>query len=237
MVGKHFARILWIAVAAVVSFGAAAFAAPPEQPCIAPGKNIRITWPGASALGARLYFRSENAKTEHYVQMRRTAGRFAAVLPKPENASSITYRIATPLPDGRYATRSSGTLAVRDECVASALSAEDSVFASALVIGQAEEGPTVPVGFGCDGIIGRITPAGELSAYDACTAQAIAGLGVTRSSFPNRRPDPQMRPDLEAAPLGVGVITPDHHRRPRRAPIPPPAPSPRLVEPVSPSRP
>lgn len=216
----------------------AAAAAPPQVAplCVAQGKNARITWSGTSAAGARLYFRSDNAKTEHYIDMRRAPGRFAAVLPKPESAVTIAYRVATPQRDGRYLTRLSGTLTVREGCPAADLTTDESVSASALVLGLAEEGPSLPVGFGCEGIIGRISPSGELSAFDACAAEATAALGIRRNSFPSR---PAVTEKLQPAgdALGVGVITPDHHRLPRRAPIPPTPPNPRVVEPVSQSRP
>ncbi len=225
-----------------ISASVAAAEVSKAAPCVAPGANRTITWRGVSAAGARLFFRSENAKTEHYVEMRRGGvGRFVGVLPKPDAAAAINYRVATPLPDGSYATRAAGTVAVKTDCAAPESSPSD----AALVVGSTTEGPAVPVGFSCDGIIGRITPQGELSAYDACAALAVAAGGTTRSTYGNRdAADAPKRgqtststkpPGTET--LGVGVITPDHHRRPRRAPIPPTAPNPRVVEPVSPSRP
>jgi hypothetical protein len=239
MIGNPLPQIRRVAaVSALCLVPALAAAAPPESPaCVPPGKNARITWRGSSAAGARLYFRSDNARTEHYVEMRRGPGRFSGLLPKIASAASIFYRIVTPDAEGGYTMRSNGTIAVLADCATQDLTAEDQASTNALVLGLTEEGPSVPVGFACEGIIGRIGIDGQLRAHDACAGLASAAVGITRNSFPNRTETGDKTLAADAQALGVGVITPDHHRRPRRAPVPPTPPNPRVVEPVSPARP
>lgn len=229
-----------LAYAALTAF-AICLSARGDGPCVATGQNARVTWSG-SAPTARLYFHSDNAKAEHYVEMRRvSAGRFVAVLPKVlENVASIVYRVATADAGGRYTTRNNATMAI-GACAPAKLSGDESRMAGALVVGATAEGPAVPVGFGCEGIVGRITEKGELSSYDACAAPAPADLSIGAStksvSVGNRGATPKPLTAPPETSLGVGTIAPDHHRRPRRAPVPVTPPNPRLVEPVSDSRP
>ncbi len=220
---------------------------PSTTRCVAADTNPRIEWivPRESPKEARVYFRSENAKGEHYVPMRRRAGSpFVAILPKiAAGTTAIDYRVAAPDGKGEYATRLTGRLNVDKACPATALSPAEAKITTALVVGATVDGPAIPVGFRCDGIIGRINAAGALSAYDACRSMAelsntVAAVqqnaGVATAT---KGAAAGAKPSLTEGSLGVGVITPEHHRRPRRAPVPPQPPNPRLTEPVSPSRP
>jgi hypothetical protein len=254
----------WIAVA-VCCVAPAGFAGVPSQKdtgttrCLAANSNAKIVWtaPASGALqSVRVYFRSANAKAEHFVEMRRARGNaYAAILPKSAaGATAIDYRIATAGPNGVYATRSTGHLAVTKTCAPEILSADDAKQAASIVVGITAEGPLVPVDFRCDGIIGEITAKGELRSYSACSEIAIAsmsasltGQGITQSanrtaaattaSQTSKGTSMATRtPIAESESMGLQV-GPLHHRTPRRDPQPALPPQPRLQEPVSPSRP
>jgi hypothetical protein len=254
----------WIALA-VCCVAPAGFAGVPQQKdsganrCLAANSNAKIVWtaPASGALrSVRVYFHSTNAKAEHFVEMRRArASAYSAILPKPAaDATTVDYRIAVAGPDGVYATRSTGRLTIAKTCAPEVLSADDAKQAASLVVGVTAEGPVVPIGFRCDGIVGEVTAKGELRSYSACSEIAIAAMSATltdqgtaqtaaRTNAPatasqtstgtstaTRTPTAQ----TESAGLGVGPL---HHRTPRRAPQPAQPPTPRLQEPVSPSRP
>lgn len=221
--------------AAAIGYAAPAVTPTPAAECIAAESNARIVWRGGAA-GARLYFRSDNAKAEHYLEMRTIAGMgYVAVLPKVAAATkSVVYRVATPDGSNAYETRKEGQLEVVKSCAPIPLSPREARMAETLVIGATAEGPALPVGFQCAGVIGKITARGELSAFDACAPASMVAVGVTAKKQDS--PTPENR-ELDRENLGVGVIGPESHRRPRRPPAPPTAPSPRLSEPVSPARP
>jgi hypothetical protein len=241
-------RMTWLIGLAWGAIAPLTFAAGANQPdlradrCVPAATYARVDFhdprlPAGRAV--RVYFHSQNARTEHYIEMRRDAsGRYSAVLPKP-NADSryVDYRIATMDERGQLTTREQRRLAVGADCSASNLpTAAETKKVEHLVIGTDVEGPIMPVGFLCDGIIGRIDPAGQLQSYDACSEQALSFAAVRRRQPANGRNEP---PQL----TGEGISTsglpigPEHHRTPRRAPTPPTPPQPRLSEPVSRSRP
>lgn len=227
--------------------------------CLAANSNAKIVWtaPSSGAIqSVRVYFRTANAKAEHFVEMRRARGTpYSAILPKPAaGAAAIEYRIAAAGPNGVYATRSAGRLNVSKGCAPDVLNADDSMQASTIVVGITAEGPVVPIGFRCEGIVGEITRDGELRSYSACSEMAIAsmsasfseqGLGrsgtrtaagttASQTSTGTSTSTRTSTPQAESYGLAVGPL---HHRTPRREPQPAQPPQPRLQEPVSPSRP
>lgn len=231
------AVVLWLSVSA-------AFSAPPS--CIRPGSNARIVWNGTTGAAVRVYFRSDLAKTEHYIDMTGAANnRYWAVLPKPnDDTKEIVYRIVTVDAKGSVITRQEASLAVETSCAAVTLTPGESKFAAGLVIGSDVEGPQMPVGFRCDGVVGRIT-ANELQAFNACAEEALAVAAARQNLIGAPPAQKVVVPRTSAAETlqGTGTRTgglsigPLHHRTPRRAPLPPTPPQPRLSEPVSPSRP
>lgn len=235
------------AIALLSIAGGARAADLPSRSCVRPAANARIVWTGTASGAVRVYFHSDLAKTEHYIEMMPGgAGRFWTILPKPtEEDSEIDYRIATVDAQG-VTTRQQGRLAVINTCPATALSVEESKFAASLVIGSDVEGPAMPVGFRCDGIVGRIS-ANELQAYNACSEKTLALAAAPRALVvvpPAQKivtNKTSTSTSLQTSLLRIGTnglaIVPEHHRTPRRAPLPPTPPQPRLTEPLSPSRP
>lgn len=175
-----------VALAAPMAF--AGTAAAPNAACVASSSQARIDWNagnGPQPAAVRVYFQSSNAKTEHFLEMRQTGkGQFFAVLPKPQgNTATINYRIATVDGTREGLTRLRGSIALSKDCPAPGLGALEASYASSLIVGSVEAAsPAVPVGFKCDGIIGRIDAKGQLSAFDACGEQtlAIASLSSKR---------------------------------------------------------
>lgn len=228
--------------------GLAAAADRVSEPCIHSATNARVVWKGIARGDVRVYFRSDLAKTEHYVAMTPGAGGiFWAMLPKPNGETvSIDYRVATIDAQGRATNRAEGRLSVSPACAATALSPDEAKFAASLVVGSDSEGPAIPVGFQCDGIVGRIV-ANRLQAYDACSEEALALARAPRTLIavpPAQKvvtAKTSTSTTLQSSLLRIGTnglaIVPLHHRTPRRAPLPPTPPQPRLSEPVSPSRP
>jgi len=212
----------------------------PPEGCLRPAISTPIEWqpPNATPLRtARVYFRSANARNEHFVDMRLDLnGRFWAVLPKAnDDAEFVTYRIVTFDEKGNATTREQRRLAVTGDCSAPRLTAGESKMSDRLVIGTDADAPNIPVGFRCDGIIGLISAGGILRPYDGCEEQALAAAGIRKQrigkggNLHERVAEGTSSPGLAIGPL--------HHRTPRRAPLPPTPPQPRLREPVSASRP
>src|SRR5581483_1771410 len=216
----------------------------PGVPCVRPGTNPRVVWKGNAGGAMRVYFHSGVAKTEHWVEMTpESNGAFRAVLPKPNaDAMSIDYRVVTLDARGGAVTREEGHLSLLPQCAAAPLNAEESKSAANLVIGSDVEGPAMPVGFRCDGIIARIT-GNELQAYNACAEEALSLAAARRTLVvvPPAQKVVMAKGSSSESLQGTGSkigglpIGPLHHRTPRRAPQPPTPPQPRLSEPVSPS--
>jgi hypothetical protein len=153
--------------------------------CIAAGSQARVDWNAGSSprpAAVRVYFQSANAKMEHYVEMRSAGnGSYWAVLPKPQaGVSYIDYRVAT-VEGANDLTRDHGRIALANDCASPRLGSQEASYASSLIVGSAEPvSPVIPVGFKCDGIIGRINAKGELSAFDACGEQALMVASVQK---------------------------------------------------------
>lgn len=238
-------RIVAVAVAIGVVCSALTAAEPPGPRCIRPGTNARVVWHGNAAGTVRVYFHSGLAKTDHYIEMTPSAAGFWAVLPRPNaDAVSVDYRVVTVDEHGAAVTREEGHMSLLSSCAATPLNVEEAKFAANLVIGSDVEGPAMPVGFRCDGIIGRIT-ANELQAWNACAEEALSLAAARRTLVvvPPAQKVVMSKGSAAESLQGMGSkigglpIAPLHHRTPRRAPLPPTPPQPRLSEPVSPSRP
>jgi hypothetical protein len=208
--------------------------------CLRPAIHAPVEWQPSLATGlhsARIYFRAANARNEHYVEMRRDLnGRFWAVLPKANNdAEFVNYRIVTFDEKGQGTTREQRRITVTENCAAPHLTPGEAKMSDRLLIGTDVDAPSVPVGFRCDGIIGSVSASGVLRPYDACEEQTLAMAGIRRQR--NGKGGNQPEQAVAEGASASGVIIPLHHRTPRRAPIPPTPPQPRLREPVSRSRP
>ncbi|MFZ2493239.1 MAG: hypothetical protein WA208_17305 [Thermoanaerobaculia bacterium] len=247
---KISAALLGIAVCVVATSAAAAPSSPTgakATSCVAENRNAVVEWPAERAVSAaRIYFRSANAKTEHYVDMRREGGRFQAVLPQVASGTTeVQYRVAARDAKGAFTTRASGVIAVSRSCPAK-LSPEQARQASMIVVGMTSKALVAPIGFRCEGIIGTIDDSGKLHAQKPCTDGAVAQVAVDTSVVQTNNnnaaaanaANDKTRASAPSTITEEGPgLTPYHHRRPRRAPQAPQAPRPRLEPPVSPARP
>lgn len=206
--------------------------------CVSPGGNAYVAWTSPAQRSVpRVYFRAEESAVEHYVEMSRGGSAYEAVLPGPiDTTSKIHYRIALREPRGTFVTRHRGAIAVVEDCP-SRLTAAQITLARQIVIGSTMPGPAIPAGFRCDGVAARIDSKGMMSAAQLCQP-ALAGT-ISDSQKKGGAPGASTRAAARLlAPEGDSIgVTPNHHRRPRRDPIPAPAPTPRLSQPVSPARP
>jgi hypothetical protein len=176
-------RYALIAATAIASL-TLPLAAAETSTCVTQNANARIAWTapaGESVRSVRAYFRSDAASAEHYVELRRAGNNgWTAVLPRTSSAAqAIEYRIATAAAGAQFITRSEGRITVGETCKVAALDSSDQQLAKALIIGATQEGPAVPAGFRCEGIIGLITAKGALQSYAACSelAKASAATG------------------------------------------------------------
>lgn len=224
-----------------------ASAATKSSSCVPANGNARVAWTvpaGESVQTVRAYFRSDAATAEHFIELRRSAGNsFVGVLPRVSTAASaIQYRIATSRADGKFATRTSGRVAVGSTCVAETPAASDVQLAKAIIVGSTIEGPAVPAGFRCEGIIGRVTAKGELKSYAACSEIAAAAAANAQSpeldiasavtDTIDGRPAANTKGASAPALASTDGITADATRRQRKPPVvPPPPPRPRVSNP------
>ena len=227
-------------IAAVATFVSVAMTAivVEARECVRPGQNALITWQTGSAATARLYFRADQAKGEHYIDMRRSKERLWAVLPKPTAVTqSIRYRVATADAMGRYATQVERTVVVSDDCHAGEFTATQARASASLVVAMTKNAdPTVPIGFACDGIIATISTTGLMSARNACADARVDLLARPGNEVEGSRAATTKKPSLVPASTGLGVVvnaTPPF----RKAFQSVPPPNPRRARPVSAARP
>jgi hypothetical protein len=153
--------------------------------CVRPEENPVVKWSttGAVAGGVRVYFRAENARGEHFIEMSRGgAGVYWAALPRvAEGTTRIDYRLA-----GRAGvTLSEGSIAVSDSCAPSRPDAAVIDAARQMVIGTTSRGPALPVGFLCQGVSATIDGSGDLRAYrcrERASLTAAVGSAVPSTS-------------------------------------------------------
>ncbi|HEX7578538.1 MAG TPA: hypothetical protein VF580_00930 [Thermoanaerobaculia bacterium] len=127
-----------------------------------------------SVISARVYFRRDGQASDYFLEMRRgDVDRYWALLPPPEDAGgAVVYRIVGRDGSGNLATTPSIKVAVSSACPVS-LSEEEHRAARNIVLGLTVPGQNQnPIGFGCQGIVGQISPSGELRNVTPCSVVA-----------------------------------------------------------------
>lgn len=134
-----------------------------------------------SVIFARVYFRREGQASDYFLEMRRgDVDRYWAVLPCVEEAGgAVVYRIVGRDRSGNSATTPSIKAAVSSSCAVN-LSEEEHRVAQNIVLGLTVPGQTQnPIGFCCQGIVGRISLSGELRNVTPCGGVGVAGGKAT----------------------------------------------------------
>ncbi len=141
-----------------------------------------------SVIFARVYFRREGQASDYFLEMRRgDLDRYWAVLPCVEEAggAAVVYRVVGRDRSGNSATTPSIKAAISSSCAVN-LSEEEHRAAQNIVLGLTVPGQTQnPIGFCCQGIVGRISLSGELRNVTPCDMVAGGkgtGTGAGRSS-------------------------------------------------------
>ena len=222
-------------------------AASAGQLCVATGGQPLIEADGVST-PARVYFRSDVAKTDHYLDMHSTGAKSWAVLPAiTEETNSIDYRVVTRSASGSEKVVSSGRIVTAGGCAAPKLRDEQRIAGMGLIIGATAEGPAVPAGFACEGIVGEINAKGELRAFKACQQIAMQSStfiadatgtvqsGTSTMTRASNARNTNISADSLLTPGTTRVFPPG--RRPNQNGNNPPPPNPRRDHPVSKSRP
>jgi hypothetical protein len=128
-----------------------------------------------SVTSARVYFRRDGQASDYFLEMRRgDHDRYWAVLPSPEETGNfVLYRIVGRDGSGNTATTAPIKAPVSSTCVVN-LTAEESRAARNIVLGLTVASQNQnPTGFGCEGIVGQISPGGELRSVTPC--RVVAG--------------------------------------------------------------
>jgi hypothetical protein len=142
---------------------------------------------GITASSVRVYYRAEGARDEYYAEMRRNQpGRYWAILPVvAPGQPTLVYRIVARETEGEFARTENFRVPVVAGCPAN-LSDEERRSARNIVLGltSAEQGDSM-TGFGCKGIVARISPAGDLKMVFSCVdGQAVgAAPGMPGSTI------------------------------------------------------
>ena len=188
---KKMARLLVLALA---GFPAAAFAAGGGKilhepvscvPAQGHGRVEASLAPGVTASSVRVYFRADGAKSEYYAEMRRNQpGRYWAVLPVvAPGQQAVVYRVVARETEGEFARTPNVRVPVVAGCPV-VLSDEESRYAKNIVLGMtsADQGDAL-AGFGCTGLVAKITSAGDLRTVVSCIdGTAILAGGAVASS-------------------------------------------------------
>lgn len=168
----------------LLALGAGAGPVIQHQPltCVPAEGNTRITAKATSAdsvTSMKVYFRSNIASSEYFIEMRRDSdGSFWALLPKTSPATNaVAYRIVAKDSSGLVTATPLVTVSAASSCAA-ASRPEDARYASNVVLGLTVPSQSgLPVGFGCTGIVGVITPTGDLKSNEDCRANTAWGGG------------------------------------------------------------
>lgn len=148
--------------------------------------------PGVTASSVRVYFRAEGARDEYYAEMRRNQpGRYWAVLPVVAlGQHAILYRVVARETEGEFARTANLRVPVVAGCPV-VLSEEESRFARNIVLGMtsAEQGDAL-AGFGCDGVVAKITSGGDLRTVLSCVAGTAIGSAGSVASSTGGTPNP-----------------------------------------------
>ena len=162
------------------------------QTCVASGSQPLIA--ASVNAPARVYFRSDVAKADHYVDMHVAGTKSWAVLPRVnEGTQFIEYRVVTGSAKSQKVV-TSGRITVANNCAAAKLDDNQRSAASGLIVGATAEGPALPAGFRCEGVVGQINAKGELRSYKPCQQIALqqaataaeANAAVTKSASSNK---------------------------------------------------
>ena len=127
-----------------------------------------------SVTSARVYFRLDGQGSDYFLEMRRgDQDRYWALLPQVEDsAAALVYRVVARDGAGNSATTPAIRAGVSVGCPVG-LSEEERRAARNIVLGLTEPGQNQnPVGFGCEGIVGQISPSGELRNVTPCSVVA-----------------------------------------------------------------
>lgn len=164
--------------------------------------------PEVGGTAPRLYFRWREHGTFYWVPMNAAgAGRYWAVLPKPEKTTENVERYVSVVDaGGRELARSgSATIPVQRDCKVE-LDAKQQGQAENLIVGETalpQKGRDV-LGFLCDGIVSRVDANGILRVDDVCrtcvvawwrrtpliAAPALIGTGIIINETPDPEPSP-----------------------------------------------
>ena len=176
--------LLALASASWMAVGASAADIPQAVPlaCIPSKGNARIVVPAAgAATSVRVYYHAvgREGDGDYYEEMRRgPAGDFWAMLPVPKkDTTAVSYRIQTLDADGHTLSSTPVQVPVTENCPPVVPTKDEEKFAANLVIGQTvDKQTTVPPGFECDGIVSKITVAGDLKSNDECRKPVAAWI-------------------------------------------------------------
>jgi hypothetical protein len=149
------------------------------------------------ATSVRVYYHAVGTPEEYYEEMRlNPGGGYWEMLPIPKgDTKGIIYRIQETDADGKVLSSLEAPVPVTNTCPLVVPTSDESKFANNLVIGQtADKQTTVPPGFKCDGIVSKITVAGDLKSNDECrkypaglligaAALGLVGAGVAVDEF------------------------------------------------------
>ena len=149
--------------------------------CIPDKGNARITVQVTDTpTSVRVYYRAREEAQEYYEEMRpgTAGGSFWAMLPIPKNdTKGVVYRIQETDAEGKTVSSPALDVPVNSSCPPVVPTQEEQKFAENLVIGQtAEKQTTVPPGFECDGIVSKITVAGDVKSNDECRKPVAAWI-------------------------------------------------------------
>jgi len=168
--------VRWVLVSALlIPVGASA-----GEMCVNVGSQPVVQSPAGTP--ARVYFRSDVAKADHYVEMRAAGSSSWAVLPRiGDGTKFVEYRVVTGSGKAEKVV-DSGRINVGETCSAPKLTENQRVAASGLIVGATAEGPAVPAGFRCDGVVGQINAKGELRSYKPCQQVALQQASAAATS-------------------------------------------------------
>lgn len=142
--------------------------------CVPMAQNAKIVAAIGNATSARVYFKAEGAQAEHYVEMLRNGAEFTAILPLPEaSTTGVTYRIVARNADGQESVMKPVTVGVSANCALPQLSQNDRRAAKNLVVGMTGAENAMN-GFRCEGVVGKITAAGQMQPYTECNDAGAA---------------------------------------------------------------
>ena len=186
-----------------------------------------------SVTSARVYFRADGQRAEYFLEMRRgDQDRYWALLPQAVGgATAVVYRVVARDGAGNSLSTPPLRVAVSSACPVS-LTDEDVRAARNIVLGLTEQGQDQnPVGFGCEGIVGQISPSGVLRNVTPCgvVAGGKAQPAPVRGGYPTlalSATSGGMQSTTAASCLNPDGLTPGGRGDTNIIPPPPPPPPP-----------